>query len=144
MESVRLVHVGDITDVPFPEDVRFIHYDPVPQWQLTAFYQRAHVFTLPSREDGFGMVLSQALASGLTIVCTDRTGGPDLARLSSFARLIRVVPVEDVDSLRRALTEALDGAMGKTGVPPITEAEREVLGWRYHAEQHLRALKQTL
>jgi starch synthase len=144
MKSVRLIHVGDITDAPFPEDVRFIHNDSVPQWQLTTFYQRAHVFSLPSRQDGFGMVLSQALASGLPIVCTDRTGGPDLARLPSVARFIRVVPVEDVDSLRRALTEALDDATGKTGVSPITEAEREVLSWKYHAEQHLRALGHML
>jgi glycosyltransferase involved in cell wall biosynthesis len=144
MESVRLVHVGDITDAPFPEDIRFIHYEPVPQWQLTAFYQRAHVFTLPSRQDGFGVVLSQALASGLPVVCTDRTGGPDLARLSSIVRLIRVVPVEDVNSLRRALAEALDDATGKTGVPPITEAEREVLSWRYYADRYLRTLEQML
>ena len=144
LDSVHLIHVGTLSDVPFPDDPRFVHHEPVPQWKLKDFYQSAHVFALPSREDGFGLVLSQALASGLRIVCTNRTGGPDLVGLHSVARLIRIVPPEDVDALRRALTEALDDATGKTGVPPITEAERQVLSWKAHAQQHLQIIRDML
>jgi glycosyltransferase involved in cell wall biosynthesis len=68
--SARLIHVGSIVDIPFPDHPRFVHYDPVPQWRLKEFYSAAHVFAFPSREDGFGVVLTQALASGLRIVCT--------------------------------------------------------------------------
>jgi starch synthase len=144
MDSVHLVHVGSLVDAPFPDDPRFIHHGPVPQWKLKDFYQSAHVFALPSREDGFGLVLPQALASGLRIVCTDRTGGPDLGRLPSIARLIRVVPAENVDALHRALTEALSDATGKTDVPSITDAERQVLSWRTHALRHLQTIREML
>ena len=58
---------------------------------------------LASRQEGFGVVLCQALASGLPLVCTDRTGGSDLAEMPGLARLIHVVPAGDPDALRRAL-----------------------------------------
>jgi len=137
MEGVRLIHVGALSDAPFPSDPQFIHHDHVAQRELTEFYRAADVFVLPSREDGFGVVLSQALSSGLKIVCTDRTGGPDLAKLPGFSRLIRVVHADDPQALRCALAQAIGDADAKTGVAPITESERQLLSWRCHAERDL-------
>ena len=95
MDDVRLIHVGALLDAPFPNHSRFIHYDPVPQWKLKDLYGAAHVFALASREEGLAYVQCQALASGLSLVCTDRTGGADLARLQELARLVQVVPAGD-------------------------------------------------
>jgi starch synthase len=144
MPGVRLVHVGALSDAPFPTDPRFVHHDHVPQHQLPGFYSTAHVFVLPSREDGFGVVLSQALSSGLQVVCTDRTGGPDLAALPGFCRLVRTIPAENAMALRVALEHALVDATGKTGVEPITRTERELLGWRCYAERDLRFMRGVL
>jgi glycosyltransferase involved in cell wall biosynthesis len=33
-----------------------------------------------SIEDGFGMVIVQALACGLPVICTNNSGGPDIVR----------------------------------------------------------------
>jgi glycosyltransferase involved in cell wall biosynthesis len=142
LEGVRLIHVGPLTDVSFPYHPRFVHHEPVAQSQLRAFYEAAHVFVLASREDGFGVVLCQALASGLPVVCTDRTGGPDLARLPGFGPLIRVVPAGDSDALRRALSEALDDASGKR--VEITNAQRQALGWRRYALEHLQLVNEMV
>jgi glycosyltransferase involved in cell wall biosynthesis len=136
MDGARLIHVGALIDAPFPAHSRFIHHDPVPQWELGSFYGAAHVFALASRHDGFGMVLSQALASGLPVVCTEFTGGPDLARLPGLARLIRVVPAGDSIALRRALTKSLDEVTRKP-VAPITEEERQALSWKAYALREL-------
>ena len=144
MDNVRLIHVGAIGDAPFPDHFRFVHHDHVPQWQLKNFYHMAHVFALASREDGFGVVLCQALASGLRVVCTEMTGGSDLARLHGLARLIRVVPVGNSQALRRALAQALEDATGKTGVAPITDSEREALSWRGYALRDLHSLSELL
>jgi glycosyltransferase involved in cell wall biosynthesis len=142
MDGVRLIHVGALLDVPFPLDPRFIHYEPVAQWKLKSLYAAAHVFALASREDGFGLVLCQALASGLPVVCSDRTGGSDLARLPGLARLIRIVPAGDRDALRRALVDVLNNAR-QQGLS-ITEAERQLLGWHRYALQHLRLINELL
>jgi glycosyltransferase involved in cell wall biosynthesis len=140
MDRVTLVHVGALSDVSFPKAPQFIHRDPVPQQKLAEFYSAADVFVLPSREDGFGVVLSQALSSGVSVVCTDATGGPDLAQLPGLSRLIRIVPSGDPTALRCALNEAIDDSInGK--VPPITEAERRILSWRTCALRELRLME---
>lgn len=143
LEGVRLIHVGSLLDTEFPQHPRFVHYDPVPQWQLTKFYQAAHVFVLASREEGLALVQCQALASGLPLVCTDRTGGADLALLPGLARLIRVVEAGDPDALRRALLEAINDASGKTEVTSITDGERQNLSWKAYAVRHLEILNAT-
>ncbi len=144
MDDVRLIHVGTLLDAPFPNHSRFIHYDPVPQWKLKDFYRAAHVFALASREEGLAYVQCQALASGLPLVCTDRTGGADLARLQGLARLVRVVPAGNALALRRALKQALDDATGSPGVASITEAEREALSWRAYALRDLQFMNRML
>jgi len=144
MDNVRLIHVGAIGDAPFPDHFQFVHHDHVPQWQLTTFYHMAHVFALASRQDGLAVVLCQALASGLRVVCTELTGASDLARLHGLARLISVVPVDDAEALRRALAQALEDATGKTGVAPITDSEREALSWRRYALRDLHSMNELL
>jgi starch synthase len=143
MDGVRLIHVGALLDAPFPKHPRFVHYEPVPQQELKKFYGAAHVFVLASREEGLALVQCQALASGLRLVCTDRTGGADLACFG-LTRLIRVVPADDANALRRALAEALDDAMGKTGVASIAETERNALGWRRYASEHLQLINEMV
>ena len=144
MDGVRLVHVGSLLDTPFPDHPRFVHHDSVPQWQLKTFYEAAHVFALASREEGLAVVQCQALASGLQLVCTDRTGGSDLVTLLGLKRLIRIAPAGDPNALRQALAQALDDAIGKTGVPPITETERQALSWKRYASQHLELISDML
>jgi starch synthase len=144
MDGVRLIHVGALLDAPFPDHSRFVHHEPVPQWQLRDFYWAAHVFVLASREEGLAFVQCQALASGIPLVCTDRTGGIDLARSLKLERLVRVVPAENPSALRCALEEALEDASGKTDVVPITEAERKRLSWSSYALRHLRVIYDLL
>jgi glycosyltransferase involved in cell wall biosynthesis len=50
----------------------------VPQAQLPREYARADVFVFPTIQDGFGMVLAQANASGLPILTTPNSAGADL------------------------------------------------------------------
>lgn len=139
LEGVHLCHVGAIVDLPFPTHARFTHHDSVSQDRLSPFYKSAPVFVLASREDGFGVVLSQALASGCLVVCTDKTGGPDLAEIGDLSRLIRIVPAGDADALAAALQAALRQAADNT-FAPISAAEREQLSWRCYAEREMRAI----
>ena len=44
--------------------------------QLEAHYHQADVFVLPSYHEGYGMVLSEAIARGLPIICSDAGAMP--------------------------------------------------------------------
>jgi glycosyltransferase involved in cell wall biosynthesis len=78
----------------------------VDQKTLEAAYGGADLFVMPSLFEGYGMVLTEALARGLPILCT--TGGaaaetaPDAAALK--------VPPGDAAALRAGLLRLLDDA----------------------------------
>jgi len=59
---------------------RVVHRDAVPQRELPAEYHAADVFVFPTLEDGFGLVLTQAKAAGLPVLCTTNCAGADLIR----------------------------------------------------------------
>ncbi|MGL5835768.1 MAG: glycosyltransferase family 4 protein [Waterburya sp.] len=46
--------------------------------QLADYYRHSSLFVMPSLEDGFGMVLTQAIACGIPLIATTNTGGQDL------------------------------------------------------------------
>lgn len=41
---------------------------------LPALFAKSHVFVLPSRYDGWGVVVNQAIGAGLPIICSDAVG----------------------------------------------------------------------
>ncbi len=144
VDGVRLTHVGAIGDLCFPRTPeRFAHHDPVAQSTLTPFYAAADLFVLASRQDGFGMVLSQALASGLPVICTDHTGGGDLAEMPGFAARITVVPAGDADALEGAIRDWRDRLRGGDAPPPLGEAQRQRLSWAAYARRYDAELRRT-
>jgi glycosyltransferase involved in cell wall biosynthesis len=48
----------------------------VPRGQINAYYNRAHVFALPSFNEGMSLAALEAMATGLALVVT-RTGGTE-------------------------------------------------------------------
>jgi alpha-maltose-1-phosphate synthase len=143
--GARLIHVGAIGDLDFPtKNDRFVHIDPVPQHELTRFYAAGDVFLLASREDGFGYVLAQALASGLAVICTDRTGGADLARTTALAARITVVPAGDIDALADAITAWCDRLRAGEFLPPFASIDRETLSWADYGRRYSDELLSTI
>lgn len=136
-ERFRLVHVGPIGDYPFPSGhPRFRHIPKVDQSALSAIYRTADAFVQPSREEGLSNVITQAVASGLPVLCTDATGGEDLRHTAALADRIAVVRAECLD----ALAEGLDTLAARLRSGPdfasLTEADREALSWRAFARRY--------
>lgn len=71
---------------------------------LDAAYAKADLFVMPSLFEGYGMVLTEALARGLPILCT--TGGAAAETAPDEAAL--KVPPGDVAALRAGLARLLD------------------------------------
>ena len=85
-DSARLMLVGREAELPtllaaLPPDARerceYAGFQP-PE-ELPRFFARADVFVLPSRYDGWGVVVNQAVGAGLPVICSDMVGaGHDL------------------------------------------------------------------
>lgn len=135
--GIRVLHVGPLSDVPFPtDDPRFAHLDPVNQSKLRTIYNEADAFVLASREDGFGVVLSQALASGLPVLCTTNTGGPTLKHTPALADRITVVPSGNIQALTEGLRRVVDRLHNGPPFAPLTQADRETLSWSAYAMRY--------
>lgn len=57
---------------------RFTHIPHVPHERLRLEYGRADVFVLPSVEDGFGYVTTEAMGCGLPVITTTAAGSADV------------------------------------------------------------------
>jgi glycosyltransferase involved in cell wall biosynthesis len=64
----------------FGSDEAWNFHGPVSQSALAAAFQKASIVVLPSLEEGFGLVVPQALACGTPCVVSDCTGARDLIR----------------------------------------------------------------
>lgn len=91
-----------------PEALRTALSDPrcnwlgaIPHATLLEEMTRAHVFVFPSIVEGFGMVLTEAMACGLPVITTPHTAGPDLI---TSGREGFIVPIRDPDAIAGALT----------------------------------------
>ena len=138
----RLIHVGTVGDTPLPRLANFESYGFVQQWKLSEIFAGADLLVLPSREEGLSYVQAQALSCGLPLVCTERTGGEDLAEFLDDPSWVTVVPLDDVAALRAGIAQALAKAGTQTGVRDILGAAREKLSWRAYANRYDRSLKQ--
>jgi glycosyltransferase involved in cell wall biosynthesis len=135
-DNVVLYHVGGIGDQSFPHgDDRFVHTDAVPQAELVKLYHASDVFVHASREEGLSVVQAQALASGLPLVCTDRTGGADLAHTPALRGRIAVVTSDDVLAMADAIARTLR-ALAENGLPALTEHDRQTLSWRHYGMRY--------
>jgi glycosyltransferase involved in cell wall biosynthesis len=72
-----------------------------PPERLPEYFARSDVFVLPSRHDGWGVVINQALGAGLPIITSNAVGaGLDLVESGNNG--LRVPP-DDADALYRAM-----------------------------------------
>ncbi len=72
----------------------------VAEHDLPAEYAWADLFVFPTIQDGYAVVIAQALASGLPVICTTNCAGRDVVVEGENGW---VVPIRDVEALARAV-----------------------------------------
>lgn len=129
----RLQHVGGISDAPVPTADWFSSTGSIDQSELPFWYQRASCLVLPSREDGFGLVLIQALACGCPVIGSDMTGARDLQLLTADGGSVKVVPTEDVQALSLTIESTATTMRARDGRSSV---QHTILGWERYARRY--------
>ncbi len=80
--------------------VKVIQHGAVPQAKLAEIFRCMHVLVLPSAEEAFGLVVVQALETGVPCIVSDRVGSKDLVRDGITGS---IVPFGNVEKLANAI-----------------------------------------
>lgn len=93
------------------ENVHFVGFKKKDK--LDQYYRAADVFVLPTREDVWGLVVSEAMAHALPVVTTDRcVAGMELIHEGENGY---IVPVEDEKALADAINKVLSKDISSMG-----------------------------
>lgn len=123
----RLRDLAD--DLGINDRVQFLGY--VDDEQLPVLYSSADVFILPSRYEGFGLVLLEAMACGTPVIGTDAGGIPTAVREG-----VGVVVERDVSKVASRVRELLQDDQRRDTMAQRATQRREDHSWN-------RAIKQT-
>lgn len=118
------------------ENVKFL--GPIPQQEMVERMSRSHALVLPSVEDGFGLVMAEAMACGCPVISSTNTGGSDLYTngLEGF-----IVPIRDAKAITDRMQFLADQPtlrreMGLAALKRV----RSLGGWGEYGDQWERLL----
>lgn len=103
LQDFELWHIGGISSEMTPyiqqyKSTKIVYKGRYPQARLHTLYSQGNVFCIPSIQDGFAMVILQAMACGLPIICSENTGGVDL--ISEDGREGFVIPIRNSEAIK--------------------------------------------
>jgi glycosyltransferase involved in cell wall biosynthesis len=145
--SFRLVGKGPLLDdvvrlirILGVQDRVLVASDPDYYNGLTDYYRAADVFVLPTKKEGFGLVVLEAMASGLCVIASDGGAPPEL--LGDSGLLFRT---GDSRSLSETILNVLsdDALRRRLGIAARARAV-EMYTWEKCALSYLRLYKQIL
>lgn len=131
--NITMTLVGNLRGDPTVFDAYrqdFIHVNHMPHSNIPAQYQAADVFVFPSLIEGFGLVILEAMASGLPVITTPNTGGRDVIQdgVDGF-----IVPIRDVEAIKQRLVYLYENPAERLRMGRAARKKAEQYSWeRYY------------
>lgn len=114
---------------------------PVQNSQLPKIFHDCDVFVFPSLFEGFGLVILEAMASGLPVITTDATAGPDVVTDGQDGFL---VPAGDTEALRAKMRWCLENRDHLPGMGEAARRAAEPFTWDAYGERWADSLREVL
>ena len=125
LKDARLLMAGSINlDMKHLKGHDNLQYlGALPRVRLLEVMKEVDLFVFPSVAEGFGLVISEAMAAGVPVLTTTNTGGPELI---TEGREGWCIPAHDVDSLTERIEWACQhrDALYEMGMSARSRAEQ--------------------
>lgn len=131
--------LGHLLDGRPADGVAFL--GPKTQAELAGELRRADCLVLPSRNDSFGMVVAEALASGTPVLVSAMVGAKDLVTEGETGW---IVPVEDADTLARRMLWCVRNREAVRALRPACRRAAEAATWPAYHERLAALLRRLL
>ena len=128
---------------PFMEKYKgyYRYIGKVPQFELYKYLSQGSVFVLPSIEEGLAMVIPQAMACGLPIICTTNTGGADIIREGKEGFII---PIRDINALKEKILYLYEHEDEKKHMSEMALQRVKEFTWDAYGDKIIAAYKEIL
>jgi phosphatidyl-myo-inositol dimannoside synthase len=133
--DARSANEAQVAGLGLSDRVHFLGY--VSREKIAEHYGAAHVFVLPSYNEGMSVALLEAMASGLAVLVTPTGGTPELVEDGVNGKIFKWADVGHLTSLLRGL------AMDRATIRRMGEASRLRAGsfsWDRAANRYLEVL----
>jgi starch synthase len=139
--ELSLIHLGTMCDVPISNLKNIVHVSAVNEKTMINYYKKSKILILPSREDGFGMVLTQAIACGLPVVCSSETGSKEVKSLLEDDKFITVMEDYNYKELAKCVKIALDISKTQKGKRSYSKSLENKFSWQAYGNRYQQFLK---
>jgi glycosyltransferase involved in cell wall biosynthesis len=120
----------------------FVDKGAHPRGRLSWFYSQGSVLVLPSIEDGFGLVLAQAMACGIPVIASSNTGGEDLFADGQEGF---IVPIRSPEAIREKICWMLDNPSKREEMGQAALQRVKIIGgWNAYGERCLAIYREVL
>ncbi|MGI8889200.1 MAG: glycosyltransferase family 4 protein [Chthoniobacterales bacterium] len=127
--------------MPRPSELDRYHWIPsLPHHELLREMERHDVLVLPSLHEGFGMVLTEAMAQGLVVITTPHTAGPELITegVEGF-----IVPIRSSAAIAEKLALLRDRDMRRT-MQEAAQAKARECTWKIYRQRVIRLAREVV
>ncbi len=124
----------------YPGSYRFLGSQPLER--LHEVYSQASVLVLPTIEDGFAKVVTEAMACGVPVIATGNCGAPDVIEsgVDGF-----IVPTRDPEAIREKVQYLYEhpDVRDAMGLAALTKV-RSLVGWDSYGRRAAAAYQNAL
>jgi starch synthase len=111
-----------------------VHFlGPIDQSELATVLSSSHVLVLPSVEDGFGLVMGQAMACGCPVIASTNTGADDLY---TDGKEGFIVPIRDETAIADRLQHLVDDPDLRIRLSAASQDRvKAIEGWKEYGDK---------
>jgi len=122
------------------DDERIVTIPYVENSKLMKFYSEADVFVQPSLEDGFGLVILEALACGCPVIATKNTGAEDIFSSGSAGYIVNSCSSNEILKKLKFLekNEFIRKKLSLNGLKIV----KKIKGWDNYGNKWSKKIKQ--